>query len=307
MRRPLLALAILLATPGVGRAQHAPVYVRSFTYAFMCSPRGVAVGPDGSVNVGSDCLNPHVERFDADGNFVAAWGGPGTGPDEFAGIPNGVAIDPAGNVFVTNDNGGDRIQKFSSDGIHLLAVWGGTGTAPGLFRNPRGIAIDGAGFVYVSDATNHRVQKFTNGGVFVMAFGSAGSGPGQFGDISGLTVDPLGRIYVVDSGRAKVLRFSSSGAFQLEWTPSALPVDVGISVFGEVYVVDFNGSVGEFTPNGAPLLSWGGLNGPFRIAVAPSGLIYITEQYNTRVSEFQVPTVVPAARVTFGRLKTLYR
>ena len=54
---------------------------------------------------------------------------------------------------------------------------------PDLLRdsssNPWDVAIDSQGMVYVADNANHRVQKFTPEGEFVMVIGRLGSQPGE--------------------------------------------------------------------------------------------------------------------------------
>ncbi|HEY1354681.1 MAG TPA: hypothetical protein VGF09_00050, partial [Solirubrobacterales bacterium] len=99
----------------------------------------------------TDTGNARVEKFDASGNFLAAWGFgvadgsnayqictapsgcqaglPGTAPGQFS-DPSGIAVDNsngpnAGDVYVVdgnNPNGAgqnDRITKFSSSGAYL--------------------------------------------------------------------------------------------------------------------------------------------------------------------------------------------
>ena len=125
-------------------------------------PEGIAAAPDGTLYV-ADTGNHRVQKFQADGTFIAKWGrngGDGTagaGDGEFN-RPKGVAVDAAGNVFVT-DSDNHRVQKFAPDGT-FLTKWGSEGTGDSQFRNPRGIAVDAAGNVYVADQLNNRIQKF---------------------------------------------------------------------------------------------------------------------------------------------------
>ena len=123
--------------------------------------------------------------------------------------------DPSvGDVYIADRNNA-RIDKFGPSGEFLLAWgWGvadgkseelqacGPATGPataechpgregaggGEFERPVGVAVDDStnaldpskGDVYIEDERNHRIQKFTPGGKFLLAWGEEGSGPGQF-------------------------------------------------------------------------------------------------------------------------------
>ena len=95
------------------------------------------------------------------------------------------------------------------------------GTGPlsvgdGQFMHPNGVSVDSNGNVFVVDSRNHRVQKFTNDGLFINKWGSEcnlittsgcvdsdGPGPlslgdGQFEFPSDIAVASDGNIFVID-------------------------------------------------------------------------------------------------------------
>jgi sugar lactone lactonase YvrE len=242
-------------------------------------------------------------QFSASGAVLGSWGF----PDGYQGSPNGVAADASGNVFVA-DYEGNAVHKFTSLGA-LITSWGSTGGLPGMFRQPVDIAVDGSGDVYVLELLGRRIQKFTNGGAYLTTIGTPGSGPGQFQDSVGIGLDDAGRIYVADAGRVRILRFLPSGAFDMEFAPPGMPTDVAVGPDGNVYVILFEtGWARQYSPDGVLLqLFGGGLAGAYRIAIAPDGALYITEQYNTRVSKFQLGHTTGATRTTVGRLKAAFR
>ena len=119
-------------------------------------PSSVAVDKDGNVYV-TDTFNDRVEVFDADGNFIRAFGTPGDGPGHFE-RPKGIAIDPDGHVWVV-DGAQDRVQVFSNEG-RLLIYFGEHGEWPGMFMQANDIAIDKMNRVFVSEQFLGRVQMF---------------------------------------------------------------------------------------------------------------------------------------------------
>ena len=66
----------------------------------------------------------------------------------------------------------------------------------------------------------------------------------------------------------------------------------------------------QYSPSGALLLSFGppdGFFGAFRIAIGPTGAMYVSEQYHTRITRFQIDETTAALSLSFGRLKAMYR
>lgn len=301
----ILAILIPPTFARIAVAAVPPAFQGTFTSASLCSPRGIGLSPSGDVFVGSDCLNPHMQRFTAAGALLGTW----PFPSGYEGSPNGVAVDGSGSVFVT-DYDGARVHKFTSSGA-LVTTWGSTGVAPGQFSQPVDIAVDVSGNVYVVELNGKRVQKFTNGGSYLATIGSAGSGPGQFQSPLGLAIDATGRIYVADADRLRILRFLANGTFDMEFAVPVAPTDVAVGPDGNIYVIHFDPSpVRQYSPGGVLLQGFGppgGLAGPYRITISPAGAIFITEQYNTRVTKFQIDLTTTTARTTFGRLKALYR
>jgi predicted CXXCH cytochrome family protein len=141
------------------------------------APTDAAIGP-GNITYVVDSMNDRVQRFDASGVAIDAFGSHGSGPGQFD-RPLSVAIDAAGLVYVA-DAGNHRIQRFTAAGAYDTS-FGTVGTAPGQFRLPSGVAVNAFnGDVYVVDAGNSRIQRLTPAGVFVSQWGTLGSGDTQF-------------------------------------------------------------------------------------------------------------------------------
>ena len=79
----------------------------------------------------SECCRPGppVMHFDADGNLLHAWGGPGTETGNYVWPESnhGITVDGQGNVWIGGNGGPDRqILKFTADG-RFLAQYGTSG------------------------------------------------------------------------------------------------------------------------------------------------------------------------------------
>lgn len=298
--RHAMGLALFLAAAGLAPAASAapPTEAGNFTSPGLCSPRGIALTPAGGVIVGSDCLAPHMARFTAAGAFLGTW----SFPPGYLGSPNGLAIDGSGIVFAT-DYEGDRVYRLTSQG-DMTGDW----NAP---DGPSDVAVNGPGEVFVSGLMGRQVQKFTNGGTYLATIGSTGLGPGQFSEPTGLAVDAQGRLYVADSGRGRVLRFLANGSFDMEFATPSPPRDVAVGPDGRVYVVpQSDNEVLQYSAGGTLLTSFStlsGMAGEYRIAISPTGVIYITEQYNHRITKFQIDMTTGSIRRSFGELKVTYR
>src|SRR5439155_226137 len=162
----------------------------------FANPSGVATDGNGNIYV-ADTGNSRIQKFDANGTFLTAWG-------DAAGF--GVATDGNGNVYVAE---GFRIQKFDAKGTYLT-TWGREGSGNGQFNGPIGVATDAKGNVYVAegdvyvdDTDNHRIQKFDANGTLLTAWGSKDSGDGQLQAPIGVATDGNGNVYVLDDERIK--------------------------------------------------------------------------------------------------------
>ena len=83
-------------------------------------PNGIAIDCADNVYV-ADRDNHRIQKFTADGAFVAKWGTVGSLPGDLR-FPEGVAVDGNGTVFVS-DTGNSRVQRFRL----LLPVPGSSG------------------------------------------------------------------------------------------------------------------------------------------------------------------------------------
>jgi len=123
----------------------------------LAAPQGVALDKDGNVYV-TDTLNDRVEIYDADGNFISAFGKNGDGPGYFA-RPKGIAIDSDGHIWVA-DQVQDRLQVFNREGQLLTWIGTGHGELPGQFNVLVNVAIDKKDHVFTAEQYPGRMQMF---------------------------------------------------------------------------------------------------------------------------------------------------
>src|SRR3954453_1097177 len=218
-------------------------------------PNGVAADAAGNVYV-VDGNGDRVEKFDSNGTFQLAFGGPGT----FNG-PGHLGIDPQGNPLVV-DEGNYRVVKYSPTGTSLTQ-YGALGSTPGQFRgNPKGAAADSAGNVYAIDSGGGgKVNVYAPDGTFVRAFGSAGTAPGQWTTPRGIAAGAAGDPYVGGQGNHRIDVFHADGTFVRSFGdqsgPGLLsaPNEIAIDSKGNVGIGEPNPGVQEYGPAGNSLYS----------------------------------------------------
>ena len=260
-------------------------------------PEAIAVAPDGTVYV-TDSDQHVVRRFSAEGGLLARWGGPGTGPGQFA-TPGAVAVGADGSVVVV-DRDNHRVQRFDAEGT-LLHVWGGPGSQDGRFDTPSGVAVGADNSVLVADRDSHRVQRFDAQGTLLQVWGEQGGEDGQLDGPCGLAIGPDGAVVVADRWNDRIQRFTVTGEHLGTWgttgdAPGEFfhPAAVAVAADRSVYVADtYNHRIQRFTETGDFVTTWGTpgegsgeMYYPEDIAVGPDGEVWVVDWMNARVLRF---------------------
>ncbi len=125
---------------------------------------------------------PPVLEFDADGNFIQAWGGPGEGYD-WPQTEHGIHIDPNGFVWIGGNGDGDQILKFTRDGEFVMQL-GETATrtnadTENLWRPADMFVHEATNELFVADGYgNKRIIVFdADTGAFKRMWGAFGNPP----------------------------------------------------------------------------------------------------------------------------------
>ncbi len=189
--------------------------------------RGAALSPPRS-----ECCvpAPPVLEFDADGNLVGAWGGPGPGYD-WPENEHGITVDYQNNVWLAGNGPKDgQVLKFTRDGKFLLQIG-----EPGVVGNdadtrhlnrPSNVAIDrDTNEIFIADGYgNHRVIVFdAQTGAYKRHWGANGRPPGdtsvkQFGNpVHCIRISRDGLVYVCDRVNNRIQVFRKDGTFVKEF------------------------------------------------------------------------------------------
>ena len=188
--------------------------------------------------------------FDADGNFLDAWG------EGLFTNAHGIYIGSDDRIYAA-DNFDHTVRIFSPDGTVLKTLGekdrpSDTGFVPGRtpvqyggdpFNRVTNVALDSAGSLYVADGYgNARVHKFTADGEHLFSWGEPGSGPGEFRLPHAIAIDEDDRVIVADRENSRIQVFSSKGDYLTEWTGISRPDDIFIDdAAGIMHIAELGG------------------------------------------------------------------
>ena len=255
----------------------------------LCTPFGVALDSVGNLYVGDEGNNRVLEY---DKPLAPGGGTPGT---------------PGSAGDVTAD------LVFGQDGSFTSSTTNNGGVSANSLDSPAGVGLDSSSNLYVSDEGNSRVLEYNTP---LTVTGTAGSGDttadrvfGQSGSFSsigcdsdtggasptaidlcnpfGVALDPIGNLYVADLNNERVLEYNTP----LTVTSTAGSGDTTADlVFGQggsftSSVCDFD--TDSFSSTAIDLCS------PQGVALDSIGNLYIADNFNNRVLEFNQPVVLP--------------
>lgn len=235
--------------------------------------------------------------------------------------PVSVAVDYSNNIYVA-DNGASQVKKI----VRNTTVTPNTYTITpfsATFNHPTAVATDALGNVYVADENGNEIRKFDVAGNNVIYAGGATAGffdgpaaSAKFNQISGMVTDAAGNLYVADKGNSKIREVTASG--------SVITLAVGFNQItnlvsdgaGKIYFTEYGANkirILDLTdPINPKLTDYAGsgstgnadgqravasFNGPYGLALDPTGNLYISDEknYTVRRADINDKTVVVMA------------
>ena len=167
-------------------------------------PNAVAVGPDGTIYVGTTGTESKVHRFRPDYRPDGSWGMEGTEPGHLFGL-SALWVLKDGSVAVACTRTDLGVQIFSATGEYLRG-FGTHEVGEGNFSYPSGLVATADGRIWVLDEIRQTLQVFDEQGNLLSKEGTRGAGAGEFAEPSSLTYDGSNSIALTDReiGRVQV-------------------------------------------------------------------------------------------------------
>jgi hypothetical protein len=105
----------------------------------------------------------------------------------------------------------DAQQQQQQQQYSFVSQWGSEGSEPGQFMGQNDVVPSPDGrFVFVPDYENHRIQKFTANGTYIMEWGS-----GSESELNSEFDNPhsVDDVYVSDKDNHRIQKFNGDGQF----------------------------------------------------------------------------------------------
>ncbi len=315
---PGVSAAATLGQPGTAYR-----YVRTFGETEMAyyedgthlaNPFGVGIDGLDNLWVG-EIYGARAMQYDtADGGFITSLGTAGligsVDDTHFYGVAD-VAVDGDGDTWVV-DSSPARVVEYDGVTGEYLGQLGNTwdsGAGADQLNDPQSIAFDSWGYIHVSDAGNNRIQVFAPDGTYYGTL-DVDSSPGtdfyDFDSPRHIAIDAYDYLYVADAGHHRVQIYytgdysyvgtlgvmdeAGSGDDYLDWPMGAAADDYYIYVADfnnnrvqvfNAYTLEYLGTMGGVAGSGAYQF-----DSPSDVAVDSAGNLYVADQGNMRVQEF---------------------
>jgi hypothetical protein len=167
----------------------------------FAKPQDVAFLPDGRVLIADGLDNHRVIILDRNLQYLAEFGGFGTGPGQFSGI-HAIAVGPEGRIFALDrSNGRINVFKTTSDPakVEFVDAWPG-------FRLPLDIIVNDDA-LWVADLSPLRFVKLDFSGRHLYTWMVPAELPDGYLEVHAFTVDTDGHLYGGDNQYGRTQKF----------------------------------------------------------------------------------------------------
>ncbi len=283
---------------------------RGFAKGQFEEPADVALDAEGNLYV-ADTVNDRIQKYDANGVFLAYAGG--FGSDVKMEQPWSMAVADDGTVFVAS-TWDHTILKLDKD-LKQIHKWGAGGQVtegdsdPFKLFGPRGITLAPNGNVLITDTGNSRVVEYTAGGDFVRQFGSVGTSgaPLEFSEPVGIEVNAAGDIYISDFWNKRVVVLDNDLNLKATiavdaWGSQAVSERAYMALLGDgrLLVTDpTGGNILAFGSDGEEIASYelpkeGELSFVRPIGIATDGTsVYVSDSSGNVVRKIPLSEIIP--------------
>jgi sugar lactone lactonase YvrE len=261
----------------------------------FASPAGLAIDSNGDLWV-DDSRNDRVQELSSTGEYISKFGTPGTGEGQFN-EPVSIAIKPSGNLVIGNREP-EHVQIFTPSGEYLAYF--------AMEGEPSGIALGPGGVEYVVGSQYDHVEKWGTPSTPEVVTQAASSIKATEATLKG-TVNPSGvaTTYRFEYGTTTSYGTSipapsenvGSGIEAVSKSHTITPLQpettyhfriVASNNYGTIYGQDnyfttpffFEFAFGSSGSNG------GNLNYPAGVATDTSGNVWVADESNNRIEEF---------------------
>ena len=221
--------------------------------------------------------------------------------------PVDIAVSSNSEIVVCEQEA-HKVSVITKDGKLKLEL-GGMGCGAGEFHSPCGVAVN-ENHIFVSDRENHRIQKFTRGGDFVMLVGGPkeGNGNRQFNSPSSLKLYNS-KIYICDTLNYRIQvfdtefnlissdcrNFSSDGLVNIETDSAVKPCDISFDTVSNWYIADQNHGRVIILDQHGNTISENLIGLPILNIHVDFDLIYVREEGKNRLSVYDISDVGKSA------------
>src|SRR5262245_25953527 len=247
------------------------------------APVGVAIDQGSGAVYVADSGNARVQKFDANGTFIAALGAGQLSNPTSVGVDSSGGPS-AGDVYV-GDLTNNVVLKFDANGT-LLATIDGSSSTQGHFQSVVGVAVDQSGHLWVADDGTDNVIEFDEQGNFIQQWNDT------YGTTARIAVDRTNNAVYLIRGTQATERWTLTGGNETV-IDSGSGVAIAVDPQSGTLYVDHGGDVVAYDTTATQVdnFSLTGTNSQGLAFGSTAGHLYVSDQSANNVTIYGPPTI----------------